>query len=228
MQIIGHRGAAGLAPANTRASFKAAIAAKADWIEFDVRATSDGRVVLMHDAHTLRVSPRWHRVSKTEYAQLKKIKTFSGYAIHTIAEAFNAIDGHAKINIEIKSPGCAEAVVHNIERMVKKGIGYDHFLVSAFHVNRLREVNRLNAKIPLGLLHAARPYKFLRLRGLRVQAVGFYHRVLPSRAIHQAHLRELMVYAYTVNKLRRAKKLRARGVHAIVTDRPDVLQKIHE
>jgi glycerophosphoryl diester phosphodiesterase len=79
------------------------------------------------------------------------------------------------------------------------------------------------------LLHSfARPYKFLRLRGLRVQAVGFSKRRLPTRAIHQAELRELMVYAYTVNSRRTAKKLAERGVKAVVTNRPDKLQTLRE
>lgn len=226
MQIIGHRGAAGLAPENTRASFKAAINAGADWIEFDVRATKDGRVVLSHDAHTLRTGKRLHIVSRTNYAKLKTIRLKDGHAIHTLAEAFNAIDRQAKVNIEIKSNGCAEAVVQNIERQIKHGASYADFMVSAFKVAHLRDIHRLNSKIPLALLHLTRPYKFLRLRGLRVQAVGFYHRRLPNKAIHQAELRELMVYAYTVNSPKKAKRLIDRGVQAIVTDRPDKLQQL--
>jgi glycerophosphoryl diester phosphodiesterase len=224
MEIIGHRGAAGLAPGNTRASFKAAILAGVDWIEFDVRATADGRVVLLHDSHTLRLGPRPRFVSRSTYAQLKSLKTYSGQPILTIAEAFNAIGTQAGINVHIKTAGCAAAAVHNIERLVKKGASYEKFLVSSFRVSHLREIHRLNSKIPLGLLHATRPYRFLKLRGLRVQAVGFYHRRLPQKAIEQAELRELVVYAYTVNRPKRARELSERGVKAIVTNRPDRLR----
>ena len=49
MIIIGHRGAAGIAPENTIKSFKTALEHGVDWIEFDVRATKDGEVVLYHD-----------------------------------------------------------------------------------------------------------------------------------------------------------------------------------
>jgi glycerophosphoryl diester phosphodiesterase len=226
MQIIGHRGAAGLGPENTRASFRAAINAGVDWIEFDVRATKDGRVVLSHDPHTLRTGKRLHIISRTDYTTLRSIKLKGGNTIHTIAEAFNAIDGQAKINVELKSHGCAEAVAHNIERQVKNGASYTDFLVSSFKVAYLRELHRLNSKIPLGLLHLTRPYKFLRLRGLRVQAVGFHSRRLPVKAIHQAELRELFIYAYTVNDIKKAKRLQERGVQGIVTNRPDKLQEL--
>jgi glycerophosphoryl diester phosphodiesterase len=227
MQLIGHRGAAGLAPENTRASFKAAINAGVDWIEFDVRKTKDGHVVLSHDFHTVRTGKRLNIISRTEYAKLKKVRLKGGHTIPTIAEAFNAIDGQAKVMVELKTKGCAQAVVQNIERMVKNGASYDHFMVSSFWVSALREAHRLNSKIPLALLHTiANPAAFLRLRGLRVQAVGFSRRRLPTRLIHQAELRELMVYVYTVNSTKQAKKLAARGVHAIVTNRPDKLQEL--
>ncbi|HET9411873.1 MAG TPA: glycerophosphodiester phosphodiesterase [Candidatus Saccharimonadales bacterium] len=228
MQIIGHRGAAGLALENTLASFKAAINAGVDWIEFDVRATSDGRVVVSHDAHTLRTGHRPKLISRNTYATLRNINLKGGHTIPTIAEAFNAIGRQAKINVEIKTPGCAEAVVQNIERMVKNGASYSDFMVSSFKVPRLREVHRLNSKIALALLHGTRPYKFLKLKGLRVQAVGFSGKRLPDKAIHQAELRELMVYVYTINTLKSAQKFQERGVQAIVTNRPDLLQQLRD
>ena len=47
--LQGHRGARGLAPESTVASFDAAIAHGVTGIEFDVRLTGDGEVVVWHD-----------------------------------------------------------------------------------------------------------------------------------------------------------------------------------
>ena len=47
--VIGHRGAAGLAPENTLEGIEAALAAGADAVEIDVRVTDDGVPVLLHD-----------------------------------------------------------------------------------------------------------------------------------------------------------------------------------
>ena len=52
--IIGHRGARALWPENTLQGFQAAIAAGVTWFEVDVGMTSDGVLVLSHDA---RLSP---------------------------------------------------------------------------------------------------------------------------------------------------------------------------
>ena len=47
MQVIGHRGAAALAPENTWAGFDVAVSLGVDAIETDVRATSDGTLILL-------------------------------------------------------------------------------------------------------------------------------------------------------------------------------------
>ena len=48
--IIGHRGASAVAPENTMAAFREAIAVGCDGIEFDVRLTGDGVPVIIHDS----------------------------------------------------------------------------------------------------------------------------------------------------------------------------------
>lgn len=48
--VIGHRGAAGVAPENTLESIEAALAAGAEAVEIDVRVTDDGVPILLHDA----------------------------------------------------------------------------------------------------------------------------------------------------------------------------------
>ncbi|TFG40094.1 MAG: hypothetical protein E4H48_08100, partial [Syntrophobacterales bacterium] len=49
VQIVGHRGAAGLAPENTLAAFKRACALGVDAIELDVLVSVDGELVVHHD-----------------------------------------------------------------------------------------------------------------------------------------------------------------------------------
>jgi glycerophosphoryl diester phosphodiesterase len=54
MLIIGHRGAAGLAPENTMAAIAAGIEAGSDMIEIDVRLTRDNQLVVIHDPRLVR------------------------------------------------------------------------------------------------------------------------------------------------------------------------------
>jgi glycerophosphoryl diester phosphodiesterase len=197
---------------NTKAAIAAAIQAGVDWVEFDVRRTKDGHVVLSHDANTMRVSVIPRNIGRTKYAKLAKARMWRGQPITSLTEAFTTIGSKAKINIEIKSKGCAEVVVDHIERMVKAGANYDRFLV--------------NDHVPLALLHGTKPLTFLKLRALRLSAVGFWRYRLPKKAIEQAKVRGLATYVYTVNTKKAAEQFAARGVDRIVTDRPDKLQEL--
>jgi glycerophosphoryl diester phosphodiesterase len=47
--IVAHRGASAVHPENTMVAFEHAIALGADAIEFDVQATADGALIVMHD-----------------------------------------------------------------------------------------------------------------------------------------------------------------------------------
>jgi glycerophosphoryl diester phosphodiesterase len=50
LNVIGHRGAAGLLPENTLAGFKKAMELGVDTIELDIRLTSDNEAVVYHDS----------------------------------------------------------------------------------------------------------------------------------------------------------------------------------
>src|SRR5437764_1199743 len=60
--IIGHRGAAAVAPENTLVSFERALRDGADGIEFDVRLASDNVPVVIHDPTLKRTGSRKGRV----------------------------------------------------------------------------------------------------------------------------------------------------------------------
>src|ERR1700675_773367 len=48
-RVIGHRGAAGLAPENTLAGFRKAAEIGVGWVEVDVHLSADGVPVVIHD-----------------------------------------------------------------------------------------------------------------------------------------------------------------------------------
>ncbi|MDM8528157.1 glycerophosphodiester phosphodiesterase family protein, partial [Anaerolineales bacterium HSG24] len=54
--MIGHRGAAGLAPENSLSAIRAGIEYCARFIEIDIQQSSDGQIVVMHDILVNRTS----------------------------------------------------------------------------------------------------------------------------------------------------------------------------
>ena len=68
--IIGHRGASAVAPENTLAAFREAIAVGADGIEFDVRLTRDGFPVVIHDSSLRRTGGLSQRIGDLTWSEV--------------------------------------------------------------------------------------------------------------------------------------------------------------
>jgi len=62
--VIGHRGAAGLAPENTLPAFEKACELKVDAVELDVHLSADGKIVVLHD---YALSPEIARTSDGQW-----------------------------------------------------------------------------------------------------------------------------------------------------------------
>jgi len=87
--IIGHRGASGLRPEHTLASYELAIAQGADYIEPDLVSTKDGILIARHENAIAKVDPKTGEVIEAttdvidhpEFADRKTTKTIDGEEI---------------------------------------------------------------------------------------------------------------------------------------------------
>jgi glycerophosphoryl diester phosphodiesterase len=70
-QVVAHRGSSEAEPEHTLAAYQAAIEVGADALECDVRLTTDGHLVCMHDRRIDRTSSGTGRVSTLELAHLE-------------------------------------------------------------------------------------------------------------------------------------------------------------
>ena len=70
---IAHRGGAGLWPENTLFAFQNAVRIGVDALEFDVHATSDGELVVIHDATVDRTTDGAGRVDEISWAALREL-----------------------------------------------------------------------------------------------------------------------------------------------------------
>jgi glycerophosphoryl diester phosphodiesterase len=117
VEIIAHRGASHDAPENTLSSFKLGYKQNADACELDLHLTQDGKIVLMHDFDTLRVSGVSNKIAQTSFADLRKLEIgqwgdWKGSAFHepipTLAEALALMPDGKKFFLEIKCRDNAE------------------------------------------------------------------------------------------------------------------------
>lgn len=221
MLVIGHRGAAGLAPENTMEALRAGFEAGADMLEFDIRLTKDKIPVVIHDARLLRTHHDRATLSALTLAELRR--RTQDAPIPTLEEVLDAFFGKILLNIEIKSRGAgrivAEMVAHRAKRSQKK---WDNVLFSSFRGIELIAVRRTSPQANLAVLHDNNPFVYIAyLRPLRLTAVGF-HRLHTNRLAHEiAKKAGLFTYIYTVNRPKAALLLARQGYDGVVTNYPD-------
>lgn len=116
--IIAHRGASADAPENTLPAFALAWKQEADAIELDVHLTRDGRLVVIHDHDTLRVTGQKLVVEESTLAELQALDAgewkgavWSGTRLPELCQVLAALPGGKRIVIELKGgPELAPAV----------------------------------------------------------------------------------------------------------------------
>src|SRR5205823_5593400 len=104
--IIGHRGAAGLAPENTVLAFRRAYELGVRTLELDVRLTADRMPAVIHDVtvdRTTNGTGRVHELTLPEIQALDAGRRFGVEAsVPSLAEALTAVPIDARWLIEMK------------------------------------------------------------------------------------------------------------------------------
>jgi glycerophosphoryl diester phosphodiesterase len=107
--VISHRGEHLAHPENTLPAFQAAIDAGADFFELDVRTTSDGRLILMHDGKVDRTTNGKGLVREMTFDQIRALDAgirlgpqFSGTKVPTFEEALNLAPGRIGVYVDCK------------------------------------------------------------------------------------------------------------------------------
>ena len=217
--IIGHRGAAGLAPENTLAGFAHAAALGVHGVELDVHSV-DGRLLVIHDDRLERTTSGSGDIRSLGIGQLRALDAGGGQPIPFVEEIFGALPAEVGINLEMKGPATAEPVFAMLEDF---GHQQRDVLVSSFNLDELRRF----AQLARGAFDVA-PL-FQRWNGTipHVAAeLGAWSVNLGVRAATRRHVQELRsgglrVLVYTVNDPLAAQRLFSWGVTGIFTDFPD-------
>jgi len=136
-RVVGHRGAAGLAPENTLRGFERAVAVGVDAVEFDVRASADGTPVVVHDRTVDRTTDGTGRVDELTVDELRALDAGDGEPVPTLADAVGALAPHdVELHVELKERGLAGPMLDRIE---SAGIA-DRTVVISFHPDALAEL----------------------------------------------------------------------------------------
>ena len=236
--VIGHRGAAARAPENTLAALRQAKALGCSWVEFDVRLTADGALVLCHDSSLDRTTNRGGLVSQTPLVAIRECDAgswfdpgFAGEKIPTLDEALSlAAELGLGANIEMKADlgreyATAAAVASTLER--RPG-GMPPVLVSSFQTPALAALHEHAPRIPRGVLFRVIPRGWAEVaRRLGCTVIGAEHRRLRPALVARVRDAGYPLAAYTVNDPERARLLFDWGVTSVFSDAPDIIGTVN-
>lgn len=217
---IGHRGARAYAVENTLDSFGKAIGLGVNAIEFDVRESKDGRLIICHDDNLKKIFGNDITIKD---ATLKELKEASGDAVPTLEEALEFIDGKvAKILVELKETGYEEKTLEAVRRRKLA----DRVIIVSFHEEALSDVRNLDKGIETGLIYARHKDPVEAAVKIDAQYLVSLYRLTHSRNVEDAHKRKLKVIVWTINTKEEVRKYVAKGVDGIATDMPDIFKDI--
>ena len=234
-RIIGHRGAKMTSPENTLAGIRQAKKEGADWVEFDVKLTSDGQAVLIHDETVERTTDGRGPVRQMTLADLRKLDAgvrfgpaWRGQRIPTLVEALALMaELDMGFNLEIKPCPGREAETARIALTdVAAHWSKDRPVpvISSFKPAALAAAREVAPHLPRGYLAETLPPDWsARMVQLDCQTVHPCWRALTRGQIAAAKAAGQPVLVWTVNEPARARELVAWGVDALITDCPALI-----
>ena len=231
--IIGHRGAAGLAPENTLAGFRLARSLGVEWVEFDVRLTADRRCVVMHDRTLDRTTDGSGPVDEATLDGVAACdagswfdRRFAGETVPTLEETLDLLAALGLgANVELKpEPGqeteLAEAACGIVGAMWRGAAP----IVSSFSVPALAAARTAAPDLPRGLLLDQDLGDWRTLADeIGAATIHCRHSRLSRARTAEMRAAGFPVLAYTVNHVGRFRELASWGVSSVFSDRPDRL-----
>lgn len=227
-----------MAPENTLAAFEQAIQIGVDAVELDVRASRDGRVVVIHDSTLDRTTNRTGAVQEMTLAEIRRADagshcgpSYRGQRVPTLEEALDLARNRALALIEIKADYLAERVLEIVDRLDAAS----HVLIQSFDPETVRRVKALDPAIPAALLVGKLPTSPSRVRARRMvkeilqvgaNALAVWHATLTPQFFEEMRRRAVAVWTWTVDEDVIMRDMVQLGVQGIITNYPDRLNRV--
>jgi glycerophosphoryl diester phosphodiesterase len=215
--VIGHRGAAAVAPENTLAALEAAVAARVDLVEFDI---SPG----LRLGHSLDELPS-EEISLDDALEFLKVH---GVGVHLDVklpgyedEVLDAVRRHDVEERTVLSTAFA-VTARRFARLapeLPRAIGYPRDRLGVSNLHWPGSLQRAGAT---ALRHAMPARVPILLRWACADTLSLHHTLCSRAAVATAHRLGAPVLAWTVNDPAGVRRVTAAGVDAIVSDDPEM------
>lgn len=231
-KIIAHRGHAARYSENTIPAFLAAIDARADGIEFDVRLTSDGIPVVFHyfsvDGVTTGTGPV-HAHTLESLSRLEAVGTRQGESapIPTLREVLEVVAGKIELEIELKGPEI-ESVSALLEVLTDVRSIWPTIEVTSYEPTLLAAVKEATSIRACLLMPRSESWMtsdyfayvgYHRARLAQADAVHLHPSQLSTSVVQQIRLGGIAVHAWDVNDRPAYETIVSHEISRCTTDR---------
>jgi len=227
--LIAHRGDRSRAPENTVSAVRMALEARPDLIEVDVRLSSDGHPVVIHDQELDRTTSGVGDVSAHTLAELRALDAggwfapeFAGEPLPTLQEMWEATAGRTRLAVELKGEGTGGPTgrwARELDSPVASFLSFMPHELRALKAEFPGAELRLLGAEPLGE-HPAREAFLSVAEELGCVGVSVLGSLCPREALAIIHGRGLEVWVWTLNDPSEWETFVQAGADALTTDRP--------
>lgn len=225
--IVGHRGAAGLAPENTLKAFKIGCENNADVVECDIHLSKDKKLIVIHDGILDRTTNGKGWVKDYTFEELRKLDAGDGEKIPTLEEVINIVfKFNKKLIIEIKAEDwqTAEELTNAFIVFLSehKNIISNIFIHSFWH----EVVKNIKQKFPevqtfIIMMLGLSPEKMLQLiLDSKANGAAIENDYISSELVSLAHKNNLSLNAWLLNDQNSFDKMKKLGVDGLITNYP--------
>lgn len=222
MQLIGHRGAAGLAPENSLAGFMLAVELNLWAVEFDVQVTRDGVPVLMHDKLLERTTSGAGYTADISFVELEEVvRLKNGERVPSLADVLEVVAPatQMRVYLEIASPHAGL----QITEAARARLPADRLVISSFHHPVLLALKERFPDLRTQALFECAPVDPVGLvRDACADEAGVSFHAISDDLVYSLQGAGIPVHAFTVNDHRDVAKARAMKLDGIFTDYPDI------
>jgi len=227
--VVAHRGASTTAPENTLPAITAAADAHADYVEIDIRMSSDGVPVVIHDSTVDRTTDGTGAVSALTLAELQRLdagswfsEEYAGTRIPTLAQVL-ALTADARLSIVIEykgrwTPAAISTTVDQISAADLTG----QVITQSFDEKTVENISTVAPDLFVGWLTDRIDASIVRT-AQRIGADAVNPRTTTLRGLARAHEAKLRVFVWTRDADRDWEDLTAMGVDGIMTNTPGAL-----
>ena len=221
-----HRGDTSIFLENTIVEFQSAVSLGYQYLETDLRETSDGKIITFHDPNLKRITGANITISETKFSDIRMRRLPSREIIPTIDELLEEFPD-SFFNMDLK--------VNQIEEKVLKKINSHNALervcLGSFNSKIIKKINSLEPKILTSMgISQVIMYKFFQKKNISklIQIPTRWNgiKVITKKFIDRLHNDGLKVHVWTINKETEMQSLIDLGVDGIMTDNASGLIKV--